>query len=70
MTRFDVIRQMSDDELVSLLKWGISFSAGIELPDCSDTCPDCESGCALKCSIAKKERVLRAYLSEEIDADD
>lgn len=66
MTRFDVIRNMTDEELIELLQWRICFSANIELPDCADGCEDCGSGCALNCPHEKQERALREYLSEEI----
>ena len=66
MTRFDVIRQMSDDELVDLVVWGSSWSNGIEIPDCSDTCPDFQGGCANDCPHEKREKAVRDYLSQEV----
>lgn len=68
MTRFDVIRNMTDDELVELLKWHICFSADIDLPDCADYCEDYSMGaaCGVNCPHEKQERALREYLSEEV----
>ena len=54
MTRFDAIRQMTDDELVSLLTWGRTFVPDIDPPDCSEICEEFRCGCALDCPHEKR----------------
>lgn len=44
MTNADMIRQMTDDELVDLLVFGYTSQVG-EVPYCPENCEYCETGC-------------------------
>ena len=66
MTRYDVIRQMTDDELLSLLVWGRTFALDIRIPKCHEDCQDFSGGCAYKCPHDKKEQAARKYLEAEV----
>ena len=56
MSNADMIRNMSDDELVDLLVWG--WANGECIPDCDDGCEDFCGGCADSCPHEKKEKDL------------
>ncbi len=66
MTNADMIRSMTDDELVDLLVWGVvPRSVGMEVPDCDDGCENYRSGCANGCPHDKRERNVRNWLRKE-----
>ena len=65
MTRADVIRQMTDNDLVNLIVWG-KFGIFEDIPDCSDDCPDFGGGCAINCPINKREEAVREWLAEDV----
>ena len=64
MTNADKIRNMTDDELVSLLVWGITFNATLEVPSCDEGCEEYCAGCANNCPHEKQERAVREWLKE------
>lgn len=64
-TNADKIRNLSDEELVDLLAWGEVYAEGLKVPSCDEGCEDCESGCALKCPIEKREKNIREWLQEQ-----
>lgn len=64
MTNADRIRNMSDDELVSLLVYGVAFYPIIEVPSCDEGCEDHCAGCANGCPHEKRERAVREWLKE------
>lgn len=64
MTNADVIRSMSDDELVDLLVWGTTCSCG-NVPTCDNGCKDFDCGCAGDCPHEKQERAVREWLEAE-----
>lgn len=71
MTNGDYIRQMTDDQLVSLLKWGSVFECGIDVPECDEGCElyeELSPGCALKCSFEQKEKAIRKWIVKEVEA--
>ena len=63
MTNADKIRNMTNDELVNLLVWGM---VGFEsVPDC-----DCEhigSGCAYNCPKERREKNVRDWLERSAE---
>ena len=65
MTRADVIRQMTDNDLVNLIVWG-KFGMFEDVPDCSDDCPDLSGGCAANCPKPKREEVVREWLAVDV----
>ena len=71
MTNGDLIRQMTDEQLVSLLSWGFVIECGIEVPTCDIGCElqeEFSPGCALKCGSWHKERAIREWIGEEVDS--
>lgn len=67
MTRADVIRELSDDDIVELLVWGCATGYDLNVPTCDEGCSDFDSGCALKCPHEKREKAVRDWLLEEVD---
>lgn len=67
MTNGDRIREMSNDELVSLLVWGMVLGCGLEVPDCDEGCEDFGGGCANGCPHEKQEQNVRRWLEEEYE---
>lgn len=70
MTNGDVIRQMTDEQLVSLLRWGSVIECGIEVPECDTECEvitEVGPGCALKCSFEQKEKAIREWIGKEVE---
>lgn len=70
MTNGDVIRQMTDDQLVSLLRWGIVYECGIDVPQCDEGCElylTLSPGCAQRCSFEQKEKALREWIGKEVE---
>lgn len=65
MTRADIIRQMTDNDLVNLIVWG-KFGMFEDVPDCSDDCPDFKAGCAENCPILKREEAVREWIAEDV----
>lgn len=58
MTNADFIRNMTNDELVDLLVWGmVRFES---VPDCE--CEHFESGCAHNCPKERREKNVRDWL--------
>lgn len=66
MTNADMIRQMSNDELIELLVWGGNYGTYCALPDCEEECEDFRNGCANGCTVEKKEEVMRKWLEAEV----
>lgn len=64
MTNADVIRNMSDEELVDLLVWN---SVGLfeKVPTCDEDCMDFGCGCANNCPHEKQERAVRKWLASQ-----
>lgn len=64
MTNADRIRQMDEEELVSLLVWR-NMPSLVFVPGCDEGCDDECGGCALSCPHEKQERAVRKWLQEE-----
>lgn len=67
MTNADKIRNMTDDELVSLLVWGMTFT--LIVPECDEGCEDFCAGCANNCPHEKRERAVREWLKERDESE-
>lgn len=67
MTNADMIRQMTDEELVNLLVWDMYGAHHRFLPDCSDDCKDLYYGCGARCPQEKHERAIRKWLEAEAE---
>lgn len=65
VTKADIIRRMSDDDLAELLVWGSAQLGGITLPDCDEGCEFFTGGCAERCPHERRERAMREYLAQE-----
>lgn len=63
MTNADMIRNMSDEELVNLLVWR-SYACGY-VPTCDEGCMDFGGGCANDCPHEKQEKAVREWLASE-----
>jgi len=60
MTNADYIRNMTDDELVDLLVYGV---VGFEsVPNCDDNCEHFGNGCANSCPAERREKSVRDWL--------
>lgn len=64
MTHADMIRQMSDDELVYLIVWK-SYGIFGTIPSCDEDCENFRGGCARHCPHEKQERAVRKWLEKE-----
>ena len=64
MTNADHIRQMDNEDLVSLLVWR-SYDCGRFIPSCDEGCEYEGGGCALNCPHERRERSVRKWLEEE-----
>ena len=65
-----MIRQMTDGQLVDLLRWGSVVECGIEVPECDEGCELSEvlsPGCALKCGVRQKEKAIRKWIVQEVE---
>lgn len=65
MTNADYIRQMDDEQLVSLLVWR-SYGCGCYVPSCDEGCEYEDGGCALNCPHERREHSVRKWLEEEV----
>lgn len=73
MTNGDVIRQMTDDQLISLLCEPYSDPDSRSIPDCSSECErdGTEEFCIIDCpvdySMMLTEKAIRKWITMEID---
>lgn len=63
MTNADMIRNMSDEELVDLLVWRCTCYGYV--PTCDEGCMDFDGGCANDCPHEKREKAVREWLARE-----